>query len=66
LNTYFQYYVFEFKMHHIKQNNNLHELSINKNYFSQDVTETIQHTPDYARKYIRPNIIGIITQWGLQ
>jgi hypothetical protein len=48
-------------MRHIKQNN-LHELSINKIYFSQDVLETIQHTQDYARKYnIRPNIIGIIT-----
>ena len=62
MKTYFQYYVFEFKMRQIKQNNSLHELSINKIYFSQDVTETVQHTQDYARKYnIRPNIIGIIT-----
>jgi sulfur relay (sulfurtransferase) DsrC/TusE family protein len=49
-------------MRHIKQNNNLDELSINKIYFSQDVIEIIQYTQDYARKYnIRPNIIGIIT-----
>jgi len=49
-------------MRHIKQKNNIHELSINKIYFSQDVIETIQHTQDYARKYnIRPNIVDIIT-----